>query len=84
MCCMITAATLLLFAGTIIEFKGPNWDQDPITKALPRGKKPSVSDPVKIVELSIVIMLSMSMLDTDKENCVLKNGNIATPIVSMG
>lgn len=77
-------ATLLLFAGTVIEFKGPNWDHDPITIALPQGKRTSPSDPVKWVELNSVIIFSMSRLDMDNEICELKNENTATPAFYCG
>lgn len=74
---------MLLFAGTIIDFQGPNWDQDPVTKALPRSKKASASGPVEVLELTIVIILNISMLHMAKENSGLKNENIATCLLSM-
>lgn len=84
MCYVISPVTLLLFAGTIIEFKGLNWDQDPITIALPQGKSTSPSDPVKRVELNSVIILSMSRQEMDKEICGIKNENTAAPVFSLG
>lgn len=81
---VISPATSLVFAGTVIEFKGPNWDHDPITIALPQGKKKiSFSDPVKRVELNSVMILSMFRLDMDKEIGGLKNENSAAPVLSV-
>lgn len=70
---------MLLFAGTVIEFKGPNWDQDPITIALPRGKRTSPSDLVKRVKLNSVIILSMSRLEMDKEIMWIKEWKYCYP-----
>lgn len=77
---------MLLFTGTIIEFKVLTEVRIPLHSCSQEAKSYTISasDLEKTVELSIVIMLTRSTLDIDKENCGLKNGNIATLILSMG
>jgi len=49
MCYIIIAATLLLSAGTIIEFKDPETEIRFLLQKNYKGHKSSASDPVKIV-----------------------------------